>query len=332
MRESAFNRLTVALTLMVGAASVLTCAPAHAQAWKPTRNIEITVSSGAGGAADREARELQKHLQQLPGMPAITVNNRPGGGGAIAWSSLNQHQGDAHWIATMNVALLTNHILGASQITYRDLTPLAMLMREYIAMWTRAESPIKSAKDLIAQLKANPSSVSFGLSPALGNQNHIVIGMLAKAAGVDPKLLKIVVFSSGGTGTPAALGGHVDVWVGTLGGTIPLAHAGKVNVMGVSAEKRQPGKALALPTFREQGIDAVYAAYRGVVGPGGLSAAQRAYWDATLSKTVNTAAWQATALEHGWEPYYKNSADTRKYLDAAYEQLKKTLAELGVTK
>jgi len=306
--------------------------PLHAQAWKPTRNIEIVVSSGAGGAADREARELQKHMQALPGMPAITVNNRPGGGGSIAWLSLNQHQGDAHWIATMNVALLSNHILGVTPLHYRDLTPLAMLMREYVAVWTRAESPIKSVKDLIARLKANPSSVSFGLAPALGNQNHIVLGMLAKAAGINPKMLKIVVYSSGGSGITAALGGHVDAWVGTLGGTIPLAQSGKVNVMGVSAEKRQPGNAVALPTFREQGIDAVYAAYRGAIGPGGLSPAQLAYWDATFTKVVSTPEWKATALEHAWEPDYRNSAEARRYLDTEYAALRKILVELGVTR
>ncbi len=307
-------------------------APACAQSWKPTRTIEITVSSGAGGAADREARELQKHLQKLPGMPAITVNNRPGGGGAIAWTSLNQHQGDAHWIATMNVALLTNHILGASQLHYRDLTPLAMLLREHIAAWTHLDSPIKSLKDLMARLKANPSSVSFGLSPALGNQNHIVLGMLARDAGIDPKLLKIVVYAGGGNGITAALGGHVDVWVGTLGGAIPLAHSGRVNVMGVSAPRRQAGKAAALPTFREQGVDAVYAAYRGVIGPGGLSAAQRAYWDDRFATAVSTPEWKHTALEHAWEPDYRNSTDARKHLDVEYEALRKILAELGVTR
>ena len=313
-------------------ATACATAPLRAQDWKPTRSIEIIVSSGAGGAADREARELQRHMQMLPGMPAITVNNRPGGGGSIAWSSLNQHQGDAHWIATMNVALLSNHILGVTQLHYRDLTPLAMLMREYVAVWTHAESPIKSAKDLLARLNANPSSVSFGLAPALGNQNHIVLGIRAKAAGINPKLLKIVVYSSGGSGITAALGGHVDAWVGTLGGAIPLAQTGKINVMGVSAEKRQLGKAVALPTFREQGIDAVYAAYRGTIGPGGLSAAQRAYWDVTFSKVVHSAAWKNTALEHAWEPDYKNSAEARQHLDTEYPQLRKILLALGVTK
>ena len=324
------NRLRFIVGILSGITLFATI-PLHAQPWKPTRNIEITVSSGAGGAADREARELQRHMQALPGMPPITVNNRPGGGGAIAWSSLSQHQGDAHWLATMNVALLTNHIIGASTLRYQDLTPLAILMREYIAVWTHAASPIKSAKDLIARLKANPSSVSFGLSPALGNQNHIVLGMLARAAGINPKSLKIVIYA-GGAGVTAALGGHVDAWVGTLGGAIPLAHAGKVNVMGVSADKRQQGKALALPTFREQGIDAVYAAYRGIIGPGGLTPAQRAYWDATFAKVVSSAEWKTAALEHAWEVDYKNSTETRRFLDAEYPVLRKTLAELGVTR
>jgi putative tricarboxylic transport membrane protein len=322
-----YRHLRTALVVIMLAAM-----PALAQEWKPARNIEIIVSSGAGGAADREARELQRHLQMLPGMPSITVNNRPGGGGTIAWASLNQHQGDAHWIATMNVALLSNHILGVTQLHYRDLTPLAMLMREYVAVWTHAASPIKSVQDLFARLRANPASVSFGLSPALGNQNHIVLGMLAKAAGIDPKLLKIVVYASGGNGITAALGGHVDAWVGTLGGTIPLAQSGKVNVLGISADKRQQGKALSLPTFREQGINAAYAAYRGAIGPGGLSAAQRAYWDATFAKIVSTPEWKATALEHAWESDHKTSAEARKYLDAQYETLRKILIELGVTK
>jgi len=187
-------------------------------------------------------------------------------------------------------------------------------------------------KDLIARLKANPSSVSFGLSPALGNQNHIVLGMLAKSAGIDPKALKIVVYSSGGQGIPAALGGHVDVWVGTLAGAIPLAHSGKVNVMGVSAARRQPGRAVALPTFREQGIDAVFAAYRGSVGPAGMTPAQIAFWDAAFAKMVSTPEWKATAQEHLWETDYKNAAESRKHLDREYAVLRKLLGELGVIK
>ena len=120
--------------------------PVAAQDWKPSRNIDIIVSSGPGGAADREARETQKFLQELPGMPAITVTNRQGGGGTVAWSYLSQRAGDAHYIATLNVALVTNQILGVTQLRYQDLTPLAILMREYVAVWTRADRPSPRAR------------------------------------------------------------------------------------------------------------------------------------------------------------------------------------------
>jgi putative tricarboxylic transport membrane protein len=304
---------------------------AHAQEWRPTRNIEIVVGSGAASAQDREARELQRHLQKLPGMPPITVNNRPGGGGAIAVSSLQLRQGDAHTFSTMSVSLLTNHILGLSPLRYQDLTPMAIFMREYSVVWTRAESPIKSLSDLTARLKANPASLTFGISPALGNQSHIVLGMIARAIGVDPKQLKIVVYA-GGAGVTAALGGHVDVWVGNLGNAITLAHAGRINLMGVSAPQRLPGRALALPTFREQGVDAVFAFYRGLIAPAGLTPAQRAYWDATFAGIARSEAWKQTALEHAWEPDFKNSAETRRFLDAEYVRLRKILTDLGLAK
>jgi len=322
------SRITIHALL----AMCLALPPAAAQDWKPSRNIDIIVSSGPGSASDREAREAQKILQDLPGMPPVMVTNRQGGGGTIAWTFVSQRAGDAHYLSTLNVALLTNQILGTTQIRYQDLTPLTILMREFIAVWTRAESPIASARDLVARLRKNPQSVSFGLSPALGNQNHIVLGMIAKAAGIDPKALRIVVYSSGGQGTIAALGGHVDVLAGTLGGAIPHAQSGAIRVLGISTEQRQPGPAAELPTFREQGIDAAYFAFRGFVGPGGLNAAQRAFWDQAFSKIVQDEEWKKAQEKNAWGSGFLDSTGTRKHLDAEFEVLKKILSDLGVTK
>ena len=101
--------------------SLILCAfaafAANAQEWKPARNVDIAIASGAGGAADRQGRQLQKLLlQAVPGFPSITVTNKPGGGGLVAWTSLAQHGGDAHFIATLSTALLTNQILGIGPV------------------------------------------------------------------------------------------------------------------------------------------------------------------------------------------------------------------------
>jgi putative tricarboxylic transport membrane protein len=325
-RPKAFSGRVILLTsaFCLGAA-----APALAQ-WKPSRNVEIIVGSGAGGAADRQGRTVQKYLQALPGIPSVTVVNRAGGGGNVAHTFLSQQAGEAHLIGTMATSLLTNQITGAAQVGYQDLTPLNILIREYIAVWVRNESPIAAGKDLIAALRKNPTAASFAFATARGNQNHIVIGMIARAAGVDPKALRTVVYASGGQGMTAALGGHVDVWVGTAGSAQIHQQNGTIRVLGISSAQRQDGRLATMPTLREQGVDAVYYAWRGFAGPKGLTPAQTAYWDQAFARVVPGESWRKELEDNGWADGFTAAAETRKHLDAEYELLRKMLAELGV--
>lgn len=320
------GRVTVVL---FAACAALAAAPAAAQ-WKPSRNIELIVGSGAGGAADRQGRVVQKYLQTFPGIPSVTVSNRAGGGGGLAYTFLAQHPGEAHFIGTMATSLLTNQITGVAQIGYQDLTPLNILIREYVAVWVRNESPIASARDLVASLKKNPAALSFAFSTARGNQNHIVIGMMARAAGVDPKAVKTVVYASGGQGMTAALGGHVDVWVGTAGSAQHHLQNRTIRVLGISSAQRQAGRLAVMPTLRDQGIDAVYFAWRGFVGPKGLTAAQTAFWDQAFGHVVRGEEWKKELEDNGWEDGFTGAAETRKHLDVEYELLRKMLADLGV--
>jgi putative tricarboxylic transport membrane protein len=303
---------------------------AAAQEWKPSKNVELIVNSGAGGAGDRGARVPQRLLQSVPGMPSITVANRPGGGGNLAYTYLAQHEKDAHYLCTLSTGLLTNEIVGVSKLSYRDLTPLNILMREYVAVWTRAESPLVSARDVVARLKKDPASLSFGFATAAGNQNHIVIGMIAKAAGIDPKVIKTVIFPSGGAGMTAALGGHVDVWVGTTGGALQHMRGSKARVLGVSAAQRQENGLENLPTLREQGIDAEYYAWRGFTAPRGLTAAQITFWDQAFARMAKSDEWKKELADNGWAEGFVGAADIRRRLDTEFTLLGGMLGELGL--
>jgi putative tricarboxylic transport membrane protein len=325
-----YQQLLGKVCLLTSAFCLIAAAPAAAQEWKPSRNVDIVVNSGAGGAADRQSRTVQKFLQSVPGIPSVTVTNKPGGGGSISMQYLVQQPGDAHYLGVLSTALVTNHIVGVSKISYRDLTPLNILMHDYIAVWVRKDSPIASGKDLVARLRKDPKSVSLAFSTAPGNQNHVLIGMLARAAGVDPKALKTVIFASGGQGIAAALGGHVDVWFSTAAGAVQQVDAGAVRVLGMSSHKRQPGKLASVPTFAEQGIDASYHAWRGFLAPPGMTAAQVAYWDQTFAKVVREPEWKKVTEEFLWGADFKNSAQTRAFLDSETELLQKILLELGV--
>ncbi len=303
---------------------------AQAQDWKPQRNVDLVVNSGAGGAADRQARVAQKFLQNFPGIPSISVTNRAGGGGQLAFSFMQQHAGDAHYLCVLSTGILTNHITGLSQVRYQDFTPLNILMREYVVAWVRTESQIASGRDLITRIKRDPASVVFAFSTARGNQNHVVIGMLARAAGIDPKALKTVIYPGGGQGMTAALGGHVDVWVGAAGGSIPYLQAGTIRVLGITAPQRQSGKMAAVPTFREQSIDSTYYAWRGFLAPKGLSAAQIAFWDQAFARVAQSEEWKKELEDNAWAEGFLGSADTRKHLDGEYEMLSRMLVDLGV--
>lgn len=306
--------------------------PAHAQ-WKPQKGIEIVAMSGPGGANDVIARAIQRYLQQhkLIAVP-VTVTNRPGAGGVLAWTYLNQHGGDAAFLSVSPINLLTEHIAGASPITYTDVTPIAQLFNEYVAYSVRPDSPIKSGRELLQQLRADPGSASFAVAAALGGANHIATAITMKAAGVDIRKLRFVVFNAGPQTMAAVLGGHVDVAVTPVSGVAPHQQAGRLRIIAVTSSRRLHGPLAAASTWTEQGAAAVFSSFRGVIGPKGLSREQVEYWEQVLGRIVQTEEWQKDLEKNYWEGGFMTSTDTIRYLKAQYEQYRPVLADLGLAK
>ena len=301
----------------------------HAQEWKPARNVEIIVAADAGGSSDRSARVVQKLLTANPAFPSVSVNNRPGGGGTVAWTTLAQHTADANYIATFSSTMLTNQILGVGKLTYNDFTPLTIMLREYVTVAVNTDSPIASGKDLMDRLRKDPASVSFTFASAPGNHNHVIIGMILKAAGTDPRKAKVIVQKSGGQGMTAMLGGHIDVFVGAPANVVPHL-GGKTRVIGISAPQRQAGALAGLPTLKEQGMDAVFFSWRGFIGPKGLSPQQIAFWDQAFAKAVQGDDWKTDVEQNVWAEDFMASAATRKHLDTEYLLLARIMGDLGV--
>lgn len=305
---------------------------ASAQEWKPARNVDIVVASGAGGSSDRTARVVQRLLQVNPAFLSMSVTNRQGGGGTVAWTYLAQQPGDPHYIATFSPTIVTNPLLGVSKLRYTDFTPLSIILREYVLVSVNADSPITSAKALLEHIRKDPAALSFAFAAAPGNHNHVVIGMIFKAAGADPKRSKVVIQKSGGTGATAVMGGHIDVLVGAPANVLPHIQAGKMRAIGLSAPQRQPGAAAELPTLKEQGIDAVFYSWRGFLGAKDLTPAQIAFWDAAFAQALQAQDWKQDLANNAWAEDLKNAAETRKHLDSEQELIARMLGELGLLK
>ncbi|MGZ8230660.1 MAG: tripartite tricarboxylate transporter substrate binding protein [Burkholderiales bacterium] len=322
-----FTASTVLLLLVAAAAQ------AASGDWKPTREVTIVVGTGPGGGQDAAARSLQRMLTQLKLVDVpIAVVNKPGGGGAVGWTFLNQHAGDAHFLQIANPLLITNALMGRAVVTYNDVTPVATLFTSSTALSVRPDSAFRAGRDLADRLKQDSSSVSASVGSSLGYTNHIAIALLAKAAGGDPKKVKAVVFQGSGEAMTALLGGHVDLINTDASNVIPHRQAGKMRVLGVSSAIRLSGGLADVPTWREQGYDVLVSTWRMLAGPRGMTQAQSAYWETVMARLVQTDEWKKELERNVFEPNFMKGDQTRPYLQAQSDQFRAVLTELGLAK
>jgi len=322
-------------TLKAGLVTVFIALTAGAQAqtaWKPERPVELIAMNAPGGGSDRTLRIMAKIFQEirLAGV-AINVVNKPGGGGSVAFSYLNQHPADAHFLAIASKSLLTNHIAGHGP-SYTDFTPVAFLFGEYISVTVKPDSPLKSGRDIVERLKKDPGALTFGIATSLGNPNHQAIATPLREAGIDIKKLKTVIFPSGGAASTAMMGGHVDVVPITAAFAAQMSRQGQVRVLAVTSPARLPEALAGVPTWREQGYDVIVSNWRSMVGPKGMTGAQIAFWEQTFRRFVESDEWKKELETNFWTSEYMPSAETRKYMDQDNAQVRAFLAELGLAK
>jgi putative tricarboxylic transport membrane protein len=312
---------------------VAPCAFGQTSAWTPTKPVEMLVGVSPGGGIDRTARTIQKIMQdhRLVETP-VNVVNKPGGGSTIVQAYLNLHPGDAHYYEITATSLLTNHITGKSRSSHRDFTPVVMLYDEYLGFAVPSDSPIRDGRQLLEAFKMRADTLPIGIATSAGNTNHIAAAIVAKSAGADVRKLKVVVFGSGGEAMTALLGGHVALVVTPSANLIPHMQSGRIRAVAVSAPQRLGGALAAVPTWKEQGVDAVVANWRPVIGAKGWSPAQVGYWENVFAKAVATEDWRREVERSGGVMHFMRSRELGSYLDEQYERFRSVLHDLGLAK
>lgn len=308
---------------------------AHAatNAWKPERTVEFIVATAPGSGVDSTARTIQNILQSEKLVPVpIVVVNKPGGGATVAMQYLAQHDRDGHKLLIQTSTGLLTYAAGTMPLNYFEFTPLASLISEPIIALVRTESPLKSGADFISRLKADAAGVNVALATARGNAFHIAAAQVAKSVGVDPKKLLVVTYTSSGQAVNAALGTHVDTVWATAGNVRGLVEAGKLRVIGVSADKRLGGAFANGPTWKEQGAHSVVDLWRGVLGARKLGPAEVAYWEDVFARMVKTRAWRESLEKNLWVDAYADSAATLAQHKKEYEAMKAALSEIDIAK
>jgi putative tricarboxylic transport membrane protein len=186
----------------------------HAQAWKPSRPVAFISPSAPGGSIDLTARVMQKLWDDTRaiGVPVVVIN-KPGAANGVAWNYLNERV-DGHAIAIGNTNLVSNPVTGAHPVGYRDITPLALLFDDYMALVVRADSPLKSMADVRQRLRADPASIAVGFAPGIGSGGHTGAAVAWKAMGAEVRKGRFVPYRAASEAVVAMLAGEIEMVAG----------------------------------------------------------------------------------------------------------------------
>ena len=174
-------------------------------------NLKMMIPANPGGGWDSTGRALGKALQDAGVASAVTYENKGGAAGAIGLAQfVNASKGDGNALLVMGAVMLAGIITGKPPVSVTQATPLARLTSEYNVFVLPENSPLKTMKDVVEQMKKDPGSVKWG-GGSRGSTEHIAAAMLAREVGVDAAKVNYVPFRGGGEAVAAILGGNVTV-------------------------------------------------------------------------------------------------------------------------
>jgi len=325
-----FSRIVT--VLLVSAIAVSGAFAQKAPAGYPKKPFEFIAPAGAGGGWDTTIRMVAKALQDEKIVKvAMPVTNRTGGGGGIALSYLQGKKGADDIVTVYAPPLIFIKLNGTSKYGYKDVTPIARLISDYGAFYISKNSKYKNLKEVLDALKKDPTSVKVGGTSAAGSMDHIVFLFVAKAYGVkDLKKISYIAFQDN-SGATQLMGGFIDVFSADIASMRGLVESGDLKVLGITAPERiGTGLIATYPTVREQGIDAVFANWRGIFGPPGMPEYALNYWRDAFAKMVKTPTWKKIMEEQAWTPSYLDTAEFNAFLDQSNADNTAIFEELGI--
>jgi putative tricarboxylic transport membrane protein len=284
-------------------------------------NLKMMIPANPGGGWDGTGRALGKALLDAKLVETVQFENKGGAAGVIGLAQfVNAAKGDPNALMVMGAVMLGGIITGKPAISLDKATPIARLTSEYNVFVVPADSPLKTMKEVVAQMQKEPGSVKWG-GGSRGSTEHICASMLATKVNVDPRKVNYVAFRGGGEATAAILGGNVTVGGSGYSEFAEYISAGKMRPIGVTSEKRLPSLP-NVPTMREQGYDVVLGNWRGVYAGPGITVEQRAALTDLMVKVTKTRAWTEALDKNGWTPALLTGRAFDEFVDNDFASLR----------
>lgn len=293
----------------------------------PPDRLDIMAPADPGGGWDSTARAMQTVLDPMID-GAVEVSNVPGAGGTIGLAEFADRSGSGTDLMVMGSVMVGAIITNNSPVTLEEVTPIASLTTEYLAVVVPSGSDYESFEDLVADFEEDPRSISWGGGSA-GGSDHQLVALIAQAAGVDPGDVNYVAHAGGGEALASLLSNAVTVGVSGISEFRDQVDAGELRYLAVSSP--EPVEGVEAPTIVESGLDVTLSNWRGVVAPAEISDEDRASLLSTIDKMVKSEEWAAELERNGWSDFYQWGDAFAEFLDEQAAQTEEVLAEIGLT-
>jgi tripartite-type tricarboxylate transporter receptor subunit TctC len=311
-------------------AALLAFAFSSAQAAWPERPLTLIVPWGAGGGTDATARIIGSLLEKEIGQP-VNVVNRTGGSGVVGHQAISAAAPDGYTIGLITVEIGMLHWQGLTDISGTSYTPIGMVNFDPAGLQVRADSPYKTANDLVAAIKANPGKFKAS-GTGQGGIWHLAIAGMLKDLKVDPAAAPWVPSNGAAPGLQDLVAGGVEIVPCSLPEARSLIDSGKVRSLAVMDDK--PAALYPnVPTLKAAtGSDWKIGAWRGIAAPKGLAPEARDKLVAAIRKIAASKEYTDFMSSRGFGVVYLGPDEFARHMAKSDADLGATMKAVGIAK
>ncbi|WP_435258592.1 Bug family tripartite tricarboxylate transporter substrate binding protein [Thioclava sp. FR2] len=294
---------------------------------------ECIAPADAGGGWDFTCRQIGKLLYDLKQVDQpVQVTNMAGAGGGVAYTHVvTERNEDADLIVAASSATTTRLAQNAyAGMTADQVRFVGAIGGDPGVIVVAKDSPFQNLGDLIAAIKADPSSVTFAGGSAAGGFDHLKPLMVLKEAGfTDFAKVKYIGMDGGAEAITQTIGGFTQAMTGDMSEISGFIKSGDVRALAVLTSEPVPGFE-DIPTAKSQGIDVEVVNWRGLYVPKGISDDAFNAWAEKLKAVAESAEWKQVMVENGLAPFTKVGGDFQGWIDGVVADTNQLSKDIGV--
>ena len=256
--------------------------------------VTLVTHSSPGGGSDVFLRSMAPHLSRIL-HETLIVENVEGGSGARAMAQLARAKPDGSEFYATTPTFIYTSLMSTPAATYHDLEPLVNIFYDPEVLFTAADAPYKTLKDVVEHARGGQGRWGAANPASLERQT---MERLKAKAGVNPA---IATFEGGGDMLINVLNHTLDMGVGELQEMRGQLDAHKIRLLAVVGDERMP-QFPDVATVKEQGIDLSVRKFRGLAGPKGLPPDVVARLETAVRQLLDDPEYKKLYIEDGLQP------------------------------